>query len=147
MGEIMNQENEVMNETIVDGHRVVNISDYEWEKQKLIKKLTLYGIVSLGWFLVFFIGMRGLHWWEYVGMGLLCGLMFYIPARLKERFNWTWIKAIGVMIVSLAIIVAVSLSVGDWVIFLPLIVTIADIGYSIFRVIFEKKHMQNNEKP
>lgn len=106
--------------------------DYELEKAKLKKKL----IIVIGLFIVFMVIFCGI---AKVGLGwglatsLAMALVLYIPGRLKEVLKIRWFWTIVLTIAYIYLYIFLVNKIGNFVAVL-LLVPLADIGYSIYKV-------------
>lgn len=119
--------------------------DYEDEVGKLKKKLIIFALVSVAFTVLFRCTMADAGFFENLFSGVLFGLIFYIPGRLQQLLHLgIW----GTIIISVGFILLVlwlNGLIGDIafiVIFLPL----ADICYSIYKVVKLKKENPPEEK-
>lgn len=112
--------------------------DYKEEMGKLKKKLTiLMGIAIV--FTVLFKMTMDISIFGAFGVGLLIGLFFYIPGRIKGLLNAGWVVTIIITLVYYAVFIGLGGAVGNWITVLAVILPVLDIAYSIYKVVSAKK--------
>ena len=114
--------------------------DYNEEMGKLKKKLTILLILAIGFTLLFKLAMDA-SIFTALGMGLLIGLVFYIPGRLKGLLNAGWGATIIITLIYYAVIIGLSGALGSWVYGIAIIIPALDIAYSIYKIISAKKEV------
>ena len=108
--------------------------DYEAEKRKLGKKLIILLVVATGFTVLF-----------RVAMGDLLGFVFYIPGRLKEHMKLGWLSTVIIAVIFVFILMWLSDMLGQIVLLIALLLPLADIGYSIYRLASVRKNMKQSE--
>lgn len=114
--------------------------DYEAEKQKLKKKLTMLLIIFVVLMVVFNTILKADTFGWSILMSIACALVFYIPGRIKEQFHKGWIFTIVITIAYMFIYVFLYNAIGNFagiIILLPLV----DIGYSIYKLRTNKNNV------
>lgn len=120
--------------------------DYEAEKRKLGKKLIILLVVATGFTVLFRVAMG-----EEVSLpsciltGVLLGFVFYIPGRLKEHMKLGWLSTVIIAVIFVFILMWLSDMLGQIVLLIALLLPLADIGYSIYRLASVRKNMQQSE--
>ena len=71
--------------------------------------------------------------------GLIIGLFCYVPGRLKGMLNVGWFAAIVITIAYNLFIVFLMDKIGTWMCIFCILIPLADMGYSIYKVISAKK--------
>ena len=61
--------------------------DYMEEKAKLKKKIIIFLVTAVGFSVLFKIGMSNTGSLSCIFMGVVMGLFFYIPGRIREYFK------------------------------------------------------------
>ena len=113
--------------------------DYEEEKRKLKKKLAIFAIVSIVFTILFRIGMSDdIGFLSCLLTGLLTGLIFYIPGRIRDYFKLGWVMTIAISVAFVFAVVWLNGVIGAFA-YIVLLFPLADMGYSIYRVVSVKK--------
>ncbi|MCM1187013.1 MAG: hypothetical protein NC251_06270 [Lachnoclostridium sp.] len=112
--------------------------NYEEEKAKLKKKLIIFLATTVGFTVLFVLAMEDSNFFQCLMAGLACGLVFYIPGRLRDYFHMGWPMTIVIAVAYLLILLFLADKIGA-VAYILLLFPIGDMGYSIYRVISYKK--------
>lgn len=112
--------------------------NYEDEKRKLKKKLIIFSVITIGFTVLFMVAMSDSNFFECLLAGLACGLVFYIPGRLRDYFHMGWIMTIIIAVGYLFLLLFLADKIGA-VAYILLILPIGDMAYSIYRVVTYKK--------
>ncbi|MCM1219311.1 MAG: hypothetical protein NC548_32935 [Lachnospiraceae bacterium] len=113
--------------------------NYEEEKAKLKKKLIIFLAITVGFTVLFVLTMKDSNFFQCLMAGLACGLVFYIPGRLRDYFHMNWIMTIIIAVAYLLILLFLADKIGA-VAYILLLFPIGDMGYSIYKVISYKKN-------
>lgn len=113
--------------------------DYELEKKNLIKKLSTLGVITIAVTILFCMTMDDIGFFTALGGGFICGLIYYIPGRIKSITNSGWIAAIIITLVYYVVFLWLGSTLGVWIYLVAVIVPLADIGLSIRRIVSAKK--------
>lgn len=113
--------------------------DYGLEKKNLIKKLSTLLIIAVVFTMIFSVTMDDVNFITALGGGFLCGLLFYIPGRIKSITNSGWVAAVIITLVYYAVFLWLGGLLGEWISLVAVLLPLADIGLSIYRVISAKK--------
>lgn len=113
--------------------------DYATEKNKLWKKLIIF-LAATVIFTVFLMVATGEGLFYCLLAGVMFGLFFYIPGRVKSLLGLGWLGTIVIVFVYYAIFMFLGGKLGSWVMIFSILLPIADIGYSIFRIVSAKKN-------
>lgn len=113
--------------------------DYVTEKAKLKKKLVILLAVAVVFTAIIMITTPDAGFFPSLFIGIAMGLFFYIPGRIKSHLGWGWFGAIVVVIIYYGIFLFLAEKLGSWIVGISLLLPIADIGYSIYRIMSAKK--------
>lgn len=119
---------------------------YEVEKKNLIKKISIFLVISVAFTFIFTISMSDSSFFTCLMVGLLCGCAFYIPGRLQSYFHMRWFMTIIAGVVFLLIILFIADKIGPLA-YIILLFPPVDIGYSIFKLVSLKKQNGGGEQP
>lgn len=111
--------------------------DYELEKSKLKKKLITFVVIAIAFALLVMIAGH-MDFFSALMFGLVAGLIFYIPGRLKSMLN---IGLVGVIIISVLYVVLfmfLAEKIGNIAFVICLLIPLADMGLSIYKVVSHK---------
>lgn len=111
--------------------------DYKWEKDKLKKKLLIM-LVSTVIVMVILcvIGKVSIGWGLMTGIGI--SLVFYVPVRIREKFKTGVLLTVVIAIAYLYLYIELANRIGAFS-GLLLLLPVADIGYSIYKMASYKK--------
>lgn len=112
--------------------------DYEAEKAKLKKKLSMLAVIFVVMVILFNTLIKADSFGWSIIYGIVVSLMMYVPGRIKERFHKGWIFTIIVGIAYMYLYVWLFGVIGNFAILL-IILPLADIGYSIYKISSHKK--------
>ncbi|MCI9448566.1 MAG: hypothetical protein HFH36_14625 [Lachnospiraceae bacterium] len=113
--------------------------DYAAEKAKLKKKLMIFLGVTIV-FTVLLLVATGEGFFYCLLAGVMFGLFFYIPGRVKSYLGLSWLGTIVIVFVYYAIFIFLGGKFGSWILIFAILLPVADIGYSIFRIASTKKN-------
>ena len=114
-------------------------SDYTEEMKKLKKKLAILIAITAVFTIMGLVASLG-GFGECLIFGLVAGFMFYIPGRLKGILNIGWLGAIILGVLYNVLFVFLMEKLGIFATIIYLLVPLADIGYSIYKVVNSKKN-------
>lgn len=113
--------------------------DYESEKSKLKKKIIIFTVIAVAFTALFRITMdENVGFFSCLFIGIVMGLVFYIPGRLREHFKLGWLATIVISIVFLFLLLWLSDKIG-YIAYIILLLPIGDMGYSVYKVISNKE--------
>lgn len=113
--------------------------DYESEKSKLKKKLIIFAVIAVAFTAVFRITMdENVSFFSCLFIGIVMGLVFYIPGRIRDYFKLGWFFTIVISVVFLLFLIWLSDKIG-YIAYIILLLPIGDMGYSIYKVISTKE--------
>lgn len=114
--------------------------NYEAEKKSLKRKITIFLVVTVAFTVLFQLTMsENVSFITNLSMGALFGIVFYIPGRLRDYFGLGWIMTIVIAVAYVLLLVFLNDKIGP-VSFILLLLPIADMGYSIYKVVSYKKN-------
>lgn len=119
--------------------------NYEEEKKNLIKKLTIFGVIMIAFTILFKVGTSESSIFSCLMMGVLFGCVFYIPGRLHSYFHLGWIMTIIIAVGFLLVLLFLADKIGP-IVYLILLLPIADMGYSIYKVVSYKRQNGSGEE-
>ena len=97
--------------------------DYESEKSKLKKKIIIFTVIAVAFTALFRITMgEDVSFFSCLFIGIVMGLVFYIPGRIRDYFKLGWF----------------SDKIG-YIAYIILLLPIGDMGYSVYKVISNKE--------
>ncbi len=113
--------------------------NYEEEKRKLKKKLIIFSVITIGFTVLFKLAMSDNSIFTCLFAGVACGLVFYIPGRLRDYFGLGWFMTIVMAVIYLLLLLFLADKIG-LIAYILLLLPIGDMGYSIYRVLSYKKN-------
>lgn len=114
--------------------------NYEEEKKRLKKKITIFLVITIAFTILFQLTMsENVSFFTNLAMGALFGVVFYIPGRLRDYFGLGWIMTIVIGVAYVFLLVFLNDKIGP-VSFILLLLPLADMGYSIYKVVAYKKN-------
>ena len=114
--------------------------DYMEEKAKLKKKIIIFLVTAVGFSVLFKIGMSNTGSLSCIFMGVVMGLFFYIPGRIREYFKMGWFMTVVISVIFILAIIWLSDIIGD-IAYLIILLPFADMGYSIYKLVKAGKDM------
>lgn len=112
--------------------------DYVTESEKLKKKLFTLIVVMAAFTVMGLLMSMGFG--SSLLIGIAGGLLFYIPGRLKSILKFGWIGAIILSIIYYVLFFYLSDKLGNFATVIFILIPLADIGYSIYKVVSAKKN-------
>lgn len=108
--------------------------NYEEEKAKLKKKLTIFIVITVAFTLLFqLMGNEDTSFVTNLGIGALFGIVFYIPGRIQDYLHTGWLMTIVIAVVYLLALIFLIDKIGP-IGYILLLFPIADMAYSIYKV-------------
>ncbi len=115
------------------------VFDYAEEKAKLKKKLIIFLVITVGFMILFLVAMEDSNFFECLLAGMACGLVFYIPGKLRDYFGLGIVMTIIIAVAYLLLLLFLADKIGP-VAYILLLLPIGDMGYSIYKVLSYKKN-------
>lgn len=112
--------------------------DYEMEKANLKKKLITFVAVSVVFTIILNIAMSDIGFFTSLMVGMLLGLMFYIPSRLKSILHLGMVGVIIISVLYVALFIFLGDKIGNIAYFICVLIPLADMGFSIYKVVSHK---------
>lgn len=113
--------------------------NYEEEKRNLTKKLIMFISLTVVFTVIATMAFDDNGFFYNLVFGLIIGLFCYVPGRLKGILNVGWLAAIGITIAYNLLIVFLMDKLGTWMCIFCILIPLADMGYSVYKVISAKK--------
>lgn len=114
--------------------------DYEVEKKSLKRKITIFLVITVAFTILFQLMMsENVSFFTNLAMGALFGIVFYIPGRLRDYFGLGIFMTIVIAVIFLLVLLFIADKIGP-IAYIVLLFPIADMGYSIFKVVSYKKN-------
>lgn len=115
--------------------------DYETEKKSLKRKITIFLVITVAFTILFQLMMsENVSFITNLAMGALFGIVFYIPGRLRDYFGLGMFMTIVIAVIFLLVLLFIADKIGP-IAYIVLLLPIADMGYSIYKVV---SYMKNN---
>lgn len=116
------------------------VFDYEVEKKSLQKKITIFLVITVAFTILFQLMMsENVSFFTNLAMGALFGIVFYIPGRLRDYFGLGIFMTIVIAVIFLLVLLFIADKIGP-IAYIVLLFPIADMGYSIYKVVSYKKN-------
>ena len=113
--------------------------DYESEKSKLKKKIIIFTVIAVAFTALFRITMgEDVSFFSCLFIGIVMGLVFYIPGRIRDYFKLGWFMTIVISVAFLILLLWLSDKIG-YIAYIILLLPIGDMGYSVYKVISNKE--------
>lgn len=113
---------------------------HEEEKEKLKKKLSIFIAITAAFTILFVVTMGDeVSFFTKLYTGAMFGIVLYIPGRLRDYFNMGWFMTIAISIAFLFLLLFIASKMGLLAFCLILLLPIADVGYSIYKIVSYKK--------
>lgn len=114
--------------------------DYETEKKSLKRKITIFLVITVAFTILFQLMMsENVSFFTNLAMGALFGIVFYIPGRLRDYFGLGIFMTIVIAVIFLLVLLFIADKIGP-IAYIVLLFPIADMGYSIYKVVSYKKN-------
>lgn len=112
--------------------------DYEVEKSKLKKKLITFAVISIAFTLIANVTMSDIGFFTSLMFGIMVGLIFYIPGRLKSILHLGLVGVIIISVLYVALFIFLGDKIGNLSYAICVLIPLADMGYSIYKVVSHK---------
>lgn len=118
----------------------MTIFNYEEEKAKLKKKLTIFIVITVA-FTIFLqlTASENVSFITNLGVGAMFGIVFYVPGRIQDYLHTGWVMTIVIAVVYLFLLILLIDKIGP-IGYILLLFPIADMAYSIYKVASYKKN-------
>lgn len=113
---------------------------HEEEKTKLKKKISIFIAITAAFTILFVLAMGDeVSFFSKLSTGALFGIVFYIPGRLRDYFGMGWFMTIAISVAFLFLLLFITSKMGLLAFCIILLLPIADVGYSIYKIVSYKK--------